>query len=151
MLFVAPFDFLRGNERVRDGAEGRLSRLDHGGLALGFNRVFPGFEQLAGFVRLVPRFGERNHVRRSEPGFRDFAGIGEAVDPFPRAARRDNEIKPAAVAIAPRLCGRRHSRREFLFSARHGRHPVLQLVLQFDAGCSGQLRTREDTSDQKSL
>ena len=52
-------------------------------------------------MRLAPRIGERNHVRRSEPGFCDLAGEGEAVNPFSGAARRDNEIKPGAVAIAP--------------------------------------------------
>ena len=104
----------------------------------------PGFQQLAGFMRLVARLGERNHVRRSEPGFRHLAGEGEAINPFSGAARRDNEIEPRAVAIAPRLRGRRRPRREFLLSARHGRHPVLQSVLQFDLDCSGQRRTGKD-------
>ena len=76
----------------------------------------------------------------SAPGFRDLAGKAEAVNPFPGDAWRDIEIELRAIATAPRLRGRRRPRREFLLSARHGRHPVLQSVLRFDPDCSGQGR-----------
>jgi hypothetical protein len=86
MLWVAPLAFLRRHERVGDGAERRLSRVDYCRLSLGFYRVFPRLKHFAGFMRLIARLGERNHVRRSEPGFRNLAGEGEAINPFPGAA-----------------------------------------------------------------
>jgi hypothetical protein len=103
MLFVAPFAFLRGNERICDGPKCRNSRLSSRGSASRFDRVLSRFDHLTGVTRLVSRLGERHRVRRSKPRFRDFATEGETVDPFSGGARGNNEVKPRAVAIASGL------------------------------------------------